>query len=673
MSLAQQKRHEEPQNQQGFLPMSAPAPGQIPKAQPVVLTPPSPPKPEGTGTESDRENSPPGGSGKLLVKDTVTNYIDSAHWKAILEEINEFKESFQENDEASVEDATVEDDSASEEREPTIWFGMSKPMTKEDLLSDVPVRIVTDRLVSCFLTTKEPIVTILHVPTFQKEYQKFWANPQGVSLAWLGMLYAIMALSTMFYQKIKEPIHGPGDNYKEIAGAYRKRSAQCLVQSNYIAAGQYKVEALFLYTMVEFHRKHDVESGVPFLMSITIKLAMQMGYHRDPRQFPAISAFHGEMRRRTWVFLCQLDALISFEVGIPRTIQDWQYDTELPRNLMDEDFDENTRELPPSRPLSEITTSTYAIAKWRIMMSFGRILDIAFSRKPVTYEETLEVDRRLEEAHSLVPPAYRIRPINQSLADPPDLIFRRFSLATLYQKARCVLHRRYLGEVHTNQQYTYSREVCISAAKEILRDHADLYRELQPGGLMHKNRIFPSSIQYTDYLLAAMIVCMELSHNHAAGSTVTNTEDVAALIKDRTDLISTLENSHQILRDISRQSADAQKAHAALTVMLNRVKSGLHTIPPPKTSIPTMATTQQMPGLTDVPLPHNNWPNGEVSAFDDPLFEANQTNPLDAPYPSFDVIGDMLETPANLDWQLWDQQIQNQLNFVQDSNMWYGH
>ncbi|KAL4796157.1 fungal-specific transcription factor domain-containing protein [Aspergillus venezuelensis] len=672
MSFAQQKKQDDPLSHESSPPLQAPAPDLYPR-QPAMITPDK--------TDTDSGESPTADGGKLLVKETGTSYIESAHWKAILQEINEFKQSLHEGDELSDEEAAVDEDDATDP-EPVIWFQMTKPLSREELLLDMPQRTVANKLVSYFLISKEPLVPILHIPTFTKEYQQFWDNRQQVSLPWLALLYAIMAMSAMFYQRSGDPIPGLDKSYVEIASTFRRRSAQCLVQSNYIAAGRYKVEALFVYTMSEFYKKHDVETGVPFLMGIAIKLAMRMGYHRDPQHFPSISPFDGEMRRRMWIFLCQLDALLSFEVGVPRTIQDWQYDTELPRNLKDEDFNQDTVQLPPSRPLTELTTSTYVIAKSRIMMTFGKILDMAFSRAPITYEDTLEVDRRLEEAHGLVPPAYRIRPINQCIADPPDLIFQRFTLENLYQKSRCVLHRRYLGEVHTNMRYTYSRSVCISASKQILRVHADLYRETQPGGLMYRNRLFPNSIQYTDYLLAAMILCMEVSYSNATGVLATRNDDVAIVIKDRDELISTLENSYQILQDLSQQSSDAQKARAALTIMLRRVKSGLHTIPPPKSNIPSPLTTSQITEPpASAPPPYDGWPdlagpNLAAAQVTNPLYSGSMAPEpipaMDDPYPSLDVIGEMLETPANLDWQLWDQQIQNRPNLVTDNQMWYG-
>ncbi|KKK24271.1 hypothetical protein ARAM_004402 [Aspergillus rambellii] len=590
------------------------------------------------------------------------------------DQINEFKESLRDSDELSDEDA-VEYEPVNENA-PTILFGLGKTATKEELLTDLPSRTVADRLVSLFINSNQPAVVILHIPTFHKQYNQFWTRPQDVSLPWLGMLYAILSLGVLFHQRSGDSLEGVTEDQMDIINTSRKRSAQCLSQSNYTLAGRYKVEGLFLYTMVEFYMSNDAQIGVSLLLGITVKLAMRMGYHRDPDQFPAISVFDGEMRRRMWVFLYQLDTLIAFEIGIPRTILDWHYDTALPRNLSDEHYNENTKKLPPPRPENEVTTTSYTIAKARLMATFGKILDMAYSREPVTYEEALELDRQMDEAHDLVPPVFRARPIDQCIMDPPELIVRRYTLENTYQKARCVLHRRYLGEVHSNLRYAYSRVVCITAAKQILRGYADIYRENQPGGLMYRNRYFPNSIQYTDNLLAAMILCMELSYSHAAGGAlaVRPNDDVAVVIRDRDDLLSTLEESHQILNELRKRSVDAQKAYAALTIMLRRVKKGLHTIPPPKSSIfsssTTDPTTEPELELEAEPVTTSNQPPAygswqDLESLDNqpyPLdistgFMTDPMTSMDTPFASLDVIGEMLDTPANLNWNLWDRQI----------------
>ncbi|THC96452.1 hypothetical protein EYZ11_004043 [Aspergillus tanneri] len=595
-------------------------------------------------------------SSKLVVKDAGTSYIDGAHWSAILEEINGVKEYLQGGDEISDEES--EDSEALDPTSPTLLFGLSKTASIEELLADIPPRPVCDRLISQFLKSKEPLIVVYHIPTFQKEYNQFWLNPQDISLPWLGLLYAVLTLAVAVHQRLQEPLPSPLEDASEIINTFRKRNAQCLAQSNYIQPGKYKVEALFSYVMGEFYRSNDAQVSVSFLLGTTIRLAMRMGYHRDPQHFSSIPPFEGEMRRRVWSIMRQLDSLISFQVGLPRTIQDWQHDTEMPRNLFDEDLYEGMQQLPPSRPDSELTTTSYTRVKSRLMSVFGKISDLAYSREPVTYEETLETDRRLEEAHNEVTPIFKIRPIEQSIADPAELILGRYTLELLYQKARCVLHRRYLGEVHTNLRYAYSRWACMSASKEILRQQVDLHHETQPGGILYRDRQFPNSLQYTDYLLAAMIICLELSHNQTTGTEVEHpNNEVAVVINGREDLLAALEVSHSIFEKSRQQSADAQKAYNALTVMLRRVKRGLQSLSPQLQPRPQEIANE--PTLAQPP-PYGSWqgyqnPSYALHMSADPI---PSTMDLELPVTSLDVIEDMLNAPTNLDWGLWDQQIQ---------------
>jgi hypothetical protein len=351
--------------------------------------------------------------------------------------------------------------------------------------------------------------------------------------------------------------------------------------------GRYKGEALFLYSLTEFYRNQDAQIGVSYLIGITIRLTMRMGYHRDPRHYPMLSALDGEMRRRLWALLVQLDTLISFQVGVPRTIQPWQYDTELPANLLDTDFDENSTQLPPGRPEDERTDCSYTKAKSHIMKVFGHITDLAFSREPSSYDETLEIDRRLETAHDMVPSFLRIRPMTQCIADPAELIMRRFTLELLYHKARLVLHRRYIAE--TNTKFAYSRSVCLAAAREALRYHTEIWIESMPGGQLYAERFFLNSLQNSDFLLSAMILCLELSQDADRG-------DSARLApQERADFLLLLETTHRIFMEARHRSVDTQRAVNALAIMLKRVKAG--NIQYPNSSAGQSASVNRKPNL----------------------------------------------------------------------------
>lgn len=396
-----------------------------------------------------------------------------------------------------------------------------------------------------------------------------------MSVPWLALLYACMAMAVGIYYRSGDPLPSPLGNSLETMILYRRRCCHCLIHANYTKPGRYKVEALMMYAASEYSKKGDAPVSVSIILGITIKLAMRMGYHRDSKHYSNISAMEGEMRRRVWAVICQLDTLTAFQVGIPKQTQSWQCDTELPRNLFDEDFDENTVELPPSRPDTERTPVGYTISKARIMSVFGRISDLAYSRKPPSYDEVLELDRRLEEAHESIAPAFRMRPIDQSITDAPDLIMRRYTLDVLYQKARTVLHRKYLTEVRSDLRHTYSRWACVNAAKEILRHQADLFHESQPGGRLDRDRWFFTSLQNHDFVLAAMIICLELSQNKPCQTQTRQPGyGFSVVLEGRDDLLRALETSRDIWKANLRHSVEARNAFNALTFMLKKAQKG---------------------------------------------------------------------------------------------------
>ncbi|KAJ5808807.1 hypothetical protein N7474_010076 [Penicillium riverlandense] len=140
MSLAQKNnRSDEPED----INFNAPL-----KDDPGEYATPSP------STDRETKSPPLDAPGKLVVKNEEISYIDSAHWRAILEEINGVKEFLDENgvhsDDEGVEYDPYDDSS------PALLLGIGRPVSKEELLIDIPAQSVADRLVSRFLKTSEP-------------------------------------------------------------------------------------------------------------------------------------------------------------------------------------------------------------------------------------------------------------------------------------------------------------------------------------------------------------------------------------------------------------------------------------------------------------------------------------------------------------------------------------
>lgn len=247
-------------------------------------------------------------------------------------------------------------------------------------------------------------------------------------------------------------------------------------------------------------------------MGTICRLAFRMGYHRDPGSLSEISPFDAEMRRRLWLNIVQIDALMSFQMGFPSMIPPQFCDTAVPRNLEFSDLQPDMTTLPSPRSFSEHTPAMYTIVKSSIMGVFKKI--VSHTQLPIVppYDATLALEAEMRSTYVSVPEMYQPRNVNQSFTDPSGLILERSSIEVLHLKGLIVLLRRYVSyDLKESSIYEPSRQACVEAALAVLARQADIYQACEPGGRLHEDRWMFAAISIHDYLLAAMVVCLHLS------------------------------------------------------------------------------------------------------------------------------------------------------------------
>ncbi|KAK0750568.1 fungal-specific transcription factor domain-containing protein [Schizothecium vesticola] len=508
-------------------------------------------------------------------------YLDGANWESIMEEITALTGDLRTHDEPlpSREPEAADhglDSDASRLQGPILLLGGFPRAPVDDLVALLPARPLVDRMVGKFFEAKQPSWMIFHIPVFMRQYKNFWEGTAHRNPTFVGLIFVMCSHAALYSNMVGEELPGNIGDSLEMFNLFRARAAQCLTLGDYTKPGLYKVQAMYIHYGSEFLRQHEAMLGASTLLCITIRLAMHMGMHRDPRHYPGMTPYEGEMRRRMWSVLVEVDLLISFQFGLPSNIIPGSYDTELPRNLHDEDFDEHSIHLPPSRPETELTVTLLNIVKGRMMDAFGAITTAAGSRKPVGYAEIMRIDKQLEEAHKAIPYVYRFQPFAHSLLDPIDLIAQRNWLELVYQKSRVILHRRYLSLARSNRRYAYSRRACIDAATQILRHQYDLHCEIQTGGRLAKNKWFLNSFIMNDILLADMILCLEFAYlkskeptpdTAARGPPQSVSEGVPdVLSKDHVAEI--LRTSRLIWQATRKESSEADRGFKLLSKML---------------------------------------------------------------------------------------------------------
>ncbi|KAI4231447.1 MAG: hypothetical protein LQ349_005603 [Xanthoria aureola] len=641
-------------------------------------------RPDGEEAESETDQVAQSLGVLKVMDNNKSMYFGEAHWAAILTDITEVKNYFNEHkkqleEQAQKIQAQKKDDNFPEGL-PVLFGGVNPPEFAE-LLGSLPKRLITDKL-----------------------YETFWADPHAMGAAWLGQIFAVLCLAMHSYYKMgDEPPEYRGKSLI-LANKYRSITAQCLMRADILKPVSHTIEALVLHLQGEYARNRDAEVGVWVLVGIIVRLAMRMGYHRDSKLFPGISPFQGEMRRRLWTFVRQADLLFSFQLGLPSMIRLGDCDTALPGNYYDEELYEDMKALPPPRPVTEQTPVSYMIAKASLSFAFGKIVESVHAIATCSYDDVMELDRNLREARAELPPHLRLRPLEDCGDGDGAIIMQRYFLSMLYHKGQCVLHRKFLSRARENNKYAHSRRTCVDSSMELLAHQATLHYESQPGRRLHDVRVQLSSLTSHDFLLAAMIISLDLGQGAEADRQGRDSADLYTWgAERREEMIRALETSIEIWKETRDTSMESYKASEILTVMINKIRTCVQAnangrqapmTPFPFPSMTNGNTTSPYgpPQMEDKPehsaamtlgmlssggltpnasALYNNHGNGYPSNTNmDNLQQNSGLTPNysmeqapngipSAPSPFSFMTGGQMDMPVNVDWDAWDSYVQN--------------
>ncbi|EPS27621.1 hypothetical protein PDE_02565 [Penicillium oxalicum 114-2] len=493
-------------------------------------------------------------------------YADSTHWQSILNEIAEVKEFLQATEDFDF-DAPSDDSFMSSISGPQLLLGHVFSGPTSDLIAALPPRPVADRLVSLYLNSKESTLILMHIPTFTREYAQFWNRPGAMSISWLAYLFGILSAGAGL-QLFSTAGRTDGE-LAETFAEYHRISSQCLTMSGYTSPSRYTIETLTLNVAMEILRSPDNHRSPSVLISLATRLAVHAGYHRDPKYYPKISVFDGEMRRRVWTYLSLLDHYISLQAGLPPTTVQNQSDIEEPRNLTDEDLCPTATTLPPARPLTERTSILFPVTLRRIMVADAEIVNRICSAKSLPYGDVLRMDSHLRALYSSVPPSLKFRPLCEAIADSPSTITDRYNIDLMYQRSMCDLHRRYLVQHRLDPAYEYSRKACLDAARTVLHHQSEVFNASSAGGQLSFASFFFSPIVAVHFRSAAMLLCLEIScQSRFDLKQQLSPGQRQAILERRKDLSDEIDRAHSIWDRLRHQSREAAKTADALQIML---------------------------------------------------------------------------------------------------------
>ncbi|KAK6346123.1 hypothetical protein TWF730_010454 [Orbilia blumenaviensis] len=483
-------------------------------------------------------------------------YVGATHWAALLEQINCVKESLEDGmDRDSSNGSVIEDSPCTDDADLILGTGSGR-LTIDDAIRALPPRHIADRLLQVYYSAKFSNALFIHTTKFRREYEAFWKDHSSATLVWISVLFSILCMGSLMATRGGKLV--ALEVYDIEPEKLCSKARQCLVACQHTKSQPYVIEALVIYSYCKYQLNVESDSTLWALAGYVTRLAQRLGYHRDPKHLGKFTPFEAEMRRRTWFWVSTFDLLFSFQYGMPGIIHDEQCDTESPSNYADEDFDEDTVVMPPPRPQTEFTNMLYYCHKIKMMSVFRRVIGQALALRQPDYEQILKLDKELDEVHGNISPVLRMDgSIREcSFADASHMILHRMVLELTYHKCVCVLHRMYLTFERDNPKYEYSRKRARESALRILDLQSDAYDESQPGGRLWDEKWMVSSLTLHDFLLASMILCLDLSEKKLP--------DVSRC----SYCLTALQKSYRIWSEKKHMSRDALHASSILAAMI---------------------------------------------------------------------------------------------------------
>ncbi|KAM4060086.1 fungal specific transcription factor [Hirsutella rhossiliensis] len=340
----------------------------------------------------------------------------------------------------------------------------------------LPTREETDALVCVYLDQFEQIHRIVHMPTFRSEYADFWkAGGSRRHAAFTALVLSMMAVASCVHTHSSLKFIGMMSNARHWAERWIGACDDWLARQSqkHRKLIHFQVACLlYLGKRVNTIKKKRFWTGAGAL----IQDGIAVGLHREPSHMAGnISVYNQEMRRRIWTTVQEFDMQASFDHGLPTLLSQLHYDSNPPRNLDDDDFDEQTTVLPPSKPQAEYTFSSFqnlARHSLRLRLELSRLLTGPLSE--IDYDQVIRYTNDLTHEIDALPSWDLDTDKAKSKKNP---LIAYTLLHVQLRQYIIPLHQPYLKLRKQNSKYQYSEIIYYNAARDIVLLHDKLYEQ----------------------------------------------------------------------------------------------------------------------------------------------------------------------------------------------------
>lgn len=263
--------------------------------------------------------------GRLVVERGRSRYINNSFWASLNNEVEDLKTVLIESSDDE-DDVNSPDSSEQSGQHQGFIFGLSS--TNVDMQALHPDPKVALQFWEGYKDTVEPLIKVLHIPTFEPTFKDALLYPEKVSKGLESLLFAIYygAVTSLTNEECSQVC---GEERPSLLIKYRFALEQALARANFLYCDEIVVLQAFVIFLILMRRNAEARK-LWTLTGLIVRIAQTLGIHRDGSHF-GLPPFEIEMRRRLWWQVCVLDARSSEDHGCDPTIVEAQFDAKMVR------------------------------------------------------------------------------------------------------------------------------------------------------------------------------------------------------------------------------------------------------------------------------------------------------------------------------------------------------
>ncbi|RAK75828.1 uncharacterized protein BO72DRAFT_432533 [Aspergillus fijiensis CBS 313.89] len=323
-----------------------------------------------------------------------------------------------------------------------------------NLLNSIPAKDVCDELVRCYMDTFEPVYRILHLPSFRKEYHRFWEEPPAKVTPYLVKLTLVLAIGTTFHPRRSKA--GTEHDSRLVQSWIYAAQWWLTGPTERLTSSLEGIQAVCLLLLAR--QMGDLGPSIWLSPGSLLQAATAMGLHLDSARFPSLSPYMAEMRARLWTTVLELTIQCSLDTAVPLIIPA-SSDSKPPCNLNDKDLDPDMKQATTARPMSELTDSSIQLLLHESFSLRAEAVNLIHDRSNLTFTQAIQLGSKLRDVCQTLTNFF-----SSHILDLHPASFHHKFLDMILRRYILLLHLPFMREAATNPQYHFSRKVCLESA-----------------------------------------------------------------------------------------------------------------------------------------------------------------------------------------------------------------